>query len=198
MNIGYARVSTEEQNLDLQIGALEAAGCDTIYEDRGISGAAAYRPGLADALARAGEDDVLVVWKLDRLGRSLPHLVEVINGLREAGVGFRSLQEQIDTTSAGGRFYLHILAALAEFERELIGERTKAGMESAKRRGKHVGRPRKLTTQQVMHARELVDCGKETRAAVAALFGVDVATLRRALAEGASRRSARRASPTET
>ncbi len=89
MNIGYARVSTEEQNLDLQIGALEAAGCDTIYEDRGISGAAAYRPGLADALARAGEGDVLVVWKLDRLGRSLPHLVEVINGLREAGVGLR-------------------------------------------------------------------------------------------------------------
>lgn len=181
MNIGYARVSTEEQNLDLQRQALEAAGCEKIYEDHGISGAAIERPGLANALAAAESGDVLVVWKLDRLGRSLPHLVEVINGLRDAGIGFRSLQEQIDTTSAGGRFYLHILAALAEFERELISERTKAGMAAARRRGKHIGRPRKLTAQQVTHARELIDSGTETRAAVAALFGVDVATLRRAL-----------------
>ncbi len=105
MNIGYARVSTEDQNLDLQRQALEAAGCEKVYEDHGVSGAAIERPGLTRALAGAQSGDVLVVWKLDRLGRSLPHLVEVINGLREAGVGFRSLQEQIDTTSAGGRFY---------------------------------------------------------------------------------------------
>ena len=124
---------------------------------------------------------MLVVWRLDRLGRSLPHLVEVINGLRKAGVGFRSLQEQIDTTSAGGRFYFHMLAALAEFERELISERTRAGMAAAKRNGKHIGRHRKLTAQQVTHARELIDGGKETRGSVAALFKVDVATLRRAL-----------------
>ena len=181
MNIGYARVSTEEQNLDLQRQALEAAGCEKIHEDHGVSGAAIERPGLTRALAAAQSGDVLVVWKLDHLGRSLPHLVEVINGLREAGVGFRSLQEQIDTTSAGGRFYLHILAALAEFEREMISERTRAGMASARRRGKHIGRPRKLSAQQVTHARELIDSGLETRAAVAALFGVDVATLRRAL-----------------
>ncbi|GAB4228042.1 MAG: hypothetical protein Kow0032_07890 [Methyloligellaceae bacterium] len=146
MDIGYARVSTEEQNLDLQLQALEAAGCENIFEDQGISGAAAERPGLAGALSAAQSGDVVVVWKLDRLERCLPHLVETINGLRVAGVGFRSLQEQIDTTSAGGRFYLHILAALAEFERELIAS------------------------------------GK-VRAEVAALFEVDVATLRRALRE---------------
>lgn len=181
---GYARVSTEEQNLDLQIQALDAADCETIYENHGVSGSAVERPGLTRALATAQSGDVLVVWKLDRLGRSLPHLVEVINGLREAGIGFRSLQEQIDTTSAGGRFYFHMLAALAEFEREMISERTKAGMASARRRGKHIGRPRKLSAQQVAHARELIDSGKETRAAAAALFGVDAATLRRALHRG--------------
>ena len=181
MKIGYARVSTEEQNLDLQLQALKAAGCDAIYEDHGISGSAAERPGLADARARAKPGDVLVVWRLDRLGRSLPHLIEAMNSLREAGIGFCSLQEQIDTTNAGGRFYFHMLAALAEFERELISERTRAGMAAARRRGKHIGRPRKLTAQQVTHARELLRSGKETRGSVAALFKVDVATLRRAL-----------------
>ncbi|MFB3119224.1 MAG: recombinase family protein [Stenotrophomonas maltophilia] len=131
--------------------------------------------------AGAGNGDVLVVWRLDRLGRSLIHLVEVINGLRDAGIGFRSLQEQIDTTSAGGRFYLHILAALAEFERELISERTRAGMEAARRNGQHLGRPRKLTPQQVTMARHMIESRKETRRAVADRFDVDVATLRRAL-----------------
>lgn len=183
MNIGYARVSTDDQNLDLQLHALKAAGCESIFEDHGLSGAAIDRPGLADALAAAREGDVLVVWKLDRLGRSLPHLVEVINGLRTSGVGFRSLQEQIDTTSAGGRFYFHMLAALAEFERELISERTRAGMESARRRGKHIGRPRKLTPDQLDQARAMVESGCETRAKIAAMFGVNVATLRRALRE---------------
>ena len=132
-------------------------------------------------LFAAGPGDVLVVWKLDRLGRSLPHLVEVINGLRESGIGFRSLQEQIDTTSAGGRFYLHILAALAEFERELISERTKAGMAAARRRGIHVGRPRKLSPQQIDEARALAESGTETLARIAARLKVDVTTLRRAL-----------------
>ena len=181
MKIGYARVSTEEQNLDLQRQALEAAGCDSIYEDHGISGSAVERPGLGRALAKAGPGDVLVVWRLDRLGRSLPHLIEVITALREAGIGFCSLQEQIDTTSAGGRFYFHMLAALAEFERELISERTKAGMAAARRNGKHIGRPRKLVPHQVARAHDLIESGKETRTAVAARFGVDVATLRRAL-----------------
>ena len=181
MNIGYARVSTDEQNLELQLHALKEAGCDSVFEDHGISGAAITRPGLTDALAVASQGDVIVVWKLDRLGRSLPHLVETINGLREREIGFRSLQEQIDTTCAGGRFYFHMLAALAEFERELISERTKAGMASARRRGKHIGRPRKLSPQQLDHARSMVESGRETRAAMAELFGVDVATLRRAM-----------------
>lgn len=184
MNIGYARVSTEEQNLDLQIQALEAAGCAKIFRDHGVSGAARERPGLARALKHVKDGDVLVVWKLDRLGRSLPHLVEVIDSMRQVGVGFRSLQEQIDTTSAGGRFYLHILASLAEFEREMISERTKAGMAAAKRNGKHVGRPRKLSDAQAEQARALIDSGRETRTGVAAMLGVDTATLRRALRHG--------------
>lgn len=181
MKVGYARVSTEEQNLDLQRAALRAAGCEVIFEDQGLSGAAADRRGLADALTCTGSGDVFTVWRLDRLGRSLPHLIEVINGLREIGAGFQSLSESIDTTSPGGRFYFHMLGALAEFERELIGERTRAGMESARRRGKHIGRPRKLQPHQVDHARELIESGMETQAGAAALFGVDVATLRRAL-----------------
>jgi len=180
MNIGYARVSTDEQNLELQRHALKEAGCDSVYQDHGVSGAAIERPSLTQALAHVGRGDVLVVWKLDRLGRSLPHLVETINGLRTSGVGFRSLQEQIDTTSAGGRFYFHMLASL-EFERELISERTRAGMASARRRGMHIGRPRKLKPQKIMHARAMVRSAKETRTAMAAMFGVDVATLRRAM-----------------
>nr|WP_040708342.1 recombinase family protein [Oceanibaculum indicum] len=181
MNIGYARVSTEDQNLDLQQHALQQAGCEVIFKDHGVSGALRDRPGLKKALRRATKGDVLVVWKLDRLGRSLPHLVETINGLRKRGVGFRSLQEQIDTTCAGGRFYFHMLAALAEFERELISERTRAGMDSARRRGKHVGRPFKLNPLQCDQARALIASGKHSRKVIAAHFGVSVTTLRRAL-----------------
>lgn len=181
MNIGYARVSTEEQNLDLQVQALEAAGCERIFSDHGVSGVACERPGLTDAIAYLKKGDILVVWKLDRLGRSLPHLVEVVDSLRQTEVGFRSLQEQIDTTSAGGRFYFHMLAALAEFERAMISERTRAGMAAARRNGKHVGRPRKLTESQVAKARELIASGKATRRAIAARFNVNKATLRRAL-----------------
>lgn len=181
MRIGYARVSTEEQNLDLQRQALEAAGCDKSYEDRGVSGAVVKRPALDRALASMREGDVLVVWKLDRLGRSLPHLIEVITDLREAGVGFCSLQEQIDTTSAGGRFYLHILAALAEFERELISERTRAGMEAARRRGVHLGRPPKLTPDQVAQARALITAKEMKRGEIAGMLGVSPKTLWRAL-----------------
>lgn len=181
MNIGYARVSTEEQNLDLQIHALKGAGCAVIHEDFGVSGATVRRPGLNKALRQVGRGDVLVVWKLDRLGRSLRHLVETIDRLREDGVGFRSLQEQIDTTSAGGRFYCHMLAALAEFERELISERTRAGMASAKRRGIHVGRPSKLTPEMLDQARAMIAAREKTKGEIAVLLGVDVSTLNRAL-----------------
>lgn len=181
MKIGYARVSTEEQNLALQKQTLRAAGCRVIVEDQGISGAEIARPGLSDALARIKKGDVLVVWRLDRLGRSLAHLIEIIDGIGKAGAGFASLTESIDTTTAGGRLVFHMMGALAEFERGLIAERTRAGMKAAKRRGKHVGRPMKLTKQQINHARELISSGKESRGAVAELFGVDVKTLRRAL-----------------
>lgn len=181
MKIGYARVSTDEQNLDLQRHALEAAGCEVIYEDQGISGATADRPGLAAALARLEPGDVLVVWKLDRLGRSLTYLVQLLDGLGKKGVGFASLSEAIDTTTAGGRLVFHMMGALAEFERSLIAERTKAGMAAAKHRGQHVGRPRKLSAQQLAQARALLASGAETRAAVASLLGVDEKTLRRAL-----------------
>ena len=180
MKIGYARVSTDEQNLDLQHQALEAAGCEVVYADK-VSGAVTERPQLAAALSRVGPGDVLVVWKLDRLGRSLVHLIGMIDGLGKAGAGFQSLSESIDTTTAGGRLIFHVMGALAEFERSLIGERTSAGMKAAKRRGKHVGRPAKLTAHQLAHARTLIEAGQETRAGVAELFGVDVATLRRAL-----------------
>ncbi len=181
MKIGYARVSTDEQNLDLQRAALEAAGCEKVFEDWGVSGADFARPGLAAALAALGPGDVLAVWKLDRLGRSLGQLITMIDRLGKSGAGFQSLSEAIDTTTAGGRLVFHVMGALAEFERSLIGERTKAGMHAAKRRGKAVGRPRKLTAHQLDHARGLLTAGKETRAGVAELFGVDVATLRRAL-----------------
>jgi len=181
VRIGYARVSTEEQNLDLQKQALKAAGCKVIIEDQGISGGQVMRPGLAEALGRLKKGDVLVVWRLDRLGRSLAHLIEIIDGIGKAGVGFASVTEAIDTTTAGGRLVFHMMGALAEFERGLIAERTTAGMKAAKRRGKHVGRPRKLTRPQVQHAKELIASGKESRGAVAELFGVDVKTLRRAL-----------------
>lgn len=184
MKIGYARVSTEDQHLDLQHAALTAAGCERVFEDQGLSGVAITRPGLESALAALGTGDVLVVWKLDRLGRSLAQLIGLIDELGKRGVGFQSLSETIDTTTAGGRLIFHVMGALAEFERALIGERTRAGMQAAKRRGKAVGRPRKLNVNHLAHARDLIDSGKETRAGVAKLFSVDVATLRRALERG--------------
>ena len=117
MRIGYARVSTEEQNLDLQKQALKAAGCKVIIEDQGISGGQVMRPGLAEALGRLKKGDVLVVWRLDRLGRSLAHLIEIIDGIGKAEAGFASVTEAIDTTTAGGRLVFHMMGALAEFER---------------------------------------------------------------------------------
>jgi DNA invertase Pin-like site-specific DNA recombinase len=184
MRFGYARVSTDDQNLDLQRQALEAAVCDRIFEDQDFSGSDRDRPGLASVLGALGPGDVLVIWKLDRLGRSLGHLVELVDALKGRGIGLQVLTGQgaaVDTTRPEGRLVFGIFAALSEFERELIVERTREGMKAAKRRGKHVGRPRKLSPHQVAHARELIASGTETRAGVAALLGVDVATLRRAL-----------------
>lgn len=141
MLVGYARVSTTDQNLDLQKDALEAVGCKRIFTDT-ASGARAQRPGLAEALQHCRTGDTLVVWKLDRLGRSLPHLVETVRDLLTQGVGFKSLQESIDTTTSGGKFIFHVFASLAEFERDIIRERTHAGLSAARARGRKGGRPK--------------------------------------------------------
>ena len=190
MKIGYARVSTEDQNLDLQREALTAAGCEFIHEDRlssAVNGTG--RRGLVAALAGCGAGDVLVVWKLDRLGRSLFDLVELVETLRDKGAGLKALTGHgatIDTTTANGRLIFGIFAALAEFERELIRERTKAGMAAARRRGKHVGRPRALTDAQVQHAMAMVESGRQSVSGMAVLYGCDRKTVERALKRAGS------------
>ena len=181
MKIGYARVSTDEQNLHLQRDALKKAGCNKIVADKGVSGNSTKRDGLDRAIRQIKKGDVLVVWKLDRLGRSLRHLIELIETLREKGAGFQSLSDGINTTTAGGKLVFHIMGALAEFERSLIIERTKAGLAAAKRRGKYPGRPKSLTPQQLRHARKMLDRGDETTGSIAALFNVDRTTIWRAL-----------------
>ena len=138
MLIGYARVSTHDQNLDLQKDALQAAGCEKIFVDE-RSGAVATRPGLQHAMDALREGDVLVVWRLDRLGRSLRNLIELVGQLDETKIGFRSLQEAMDTSTSGGKLIFHVFGALAEFERNLIRDRTQAGLSAARARGKTGG-----------------------------------------------------------
>lgn len=179
MKIGYARVSTEDQKLDLQTQALKKAECEVILKDH-ASGVRADRRGLDRALAKLGKGDVLVVWRLDRLGRSLSHLIEVLRGIEAKGAGFISLTENIDTTSAGGRLVFHMMGALAEFERGLIVERTQAGLAAAKAKGTKLGRKPKLTAQQAKHARQLLD-GGESASVVARSLGVGRATLYRSI-----------------
>lgn len=179
MKIGYARVSTDDQKLDLQTRALKAEGCDEILKDQ-ASGTQAKRPGLDKALAKIGAGDVLVVWRLDRLGRSLPHLIDTLRAIEAKGAGFKSLSEGIDTTTAGGRFVFHLFGALAEFERALIVERTQAGLAAAKAKGTRLGRKPKLTPQQARHARKLME-GGESASVVAGSLGVDRSTLYRTL-----------------
>ena len=154
MLIGYARVSTLDQNLDLQSDALNGAGCDEIYSDV-ASGAKDKRPGLDQALARLQSGDVFIVWKLDRLGRSMTHLVATVNELGARGVDFQSVQEKIDTTSPAGRFFFHVVAAMAEFERALISERTVAGLTAARARGRKGGAKPKLDAEQIHIMRRL-------------------------------------------
>lgn len=141
MQIGYARVSTTDQNLDLQQDALKNVGCEQIFTDK-ISGSKAERPGLQEALNHLREGDVLVVWKLDRLGRSIRHLIETVQSLQDRKIGFKSIQENIDTTTSGGKLVFHLFAALAEFERDIIRERTNAGLAAARARGRKGGRPK--------------------------------------------------------
>ena len=178
--LGYARVSTEDQQLDLQLDALRQAGCERLYQDVG-SGANFQRPGLEEVLAYARAGDVLVVWRLDRLGRSLGDLIDVVKKLEARDIGLRSLRESIDTTTSTGKLVFHIFGSLAEFERELIRERTMAGLAAARARGRLGGRPRKLTPHQVAMAEALMANRNNSPRQVAEALHVSKATLYRAL-----------------
>lgn len=179
MKFGYARVSTSDQNASLQRDALKAAGCGKIIVDQ-ISGAATKRPKLDKLVKSLNAGDVLTVWRLDRVGRSLPHLLTFVRELQDRDIGFQSLHETIDTTSANGKLMFHVFAALIEFERDLLIERTQAGLEAARKRGVRIGRPPALTPVQTKHARTLINAG-ERPAAVARSLGVNRSTLYRAL-----------------
>jgi DNA invertase Pin-like site-specific DNA recombinase len=182
MLIGYARVSTHEQTLNLQQDALQKAGCNKIFTDT-ASGAKAERKGLEEALTYVRKDDTLAVWRLDRLGRSLPHLISTMTDLEERGIGFKSLTESIDTTTSGGKLIFHIFGALAEFERNLIRERTQAGLTAARARGKKGGRPKVITIQKRSIAKELYDSGHPI-ADICKTLKISRATLYRALKSG--------------
>ncbi|MEQ8399687.1 MAG: recombinase family protein [Roseitalea porphyridii] len=179
--IGYVRVSDRDQTEDLQIDALRLAGCDAIYGDHGVSGSVTKRLGLTEMLDGLVAGDTLVVWKLDRLGRSTIHLLQMLDDLRQRGVDFVAVTQGIDTTTAVGRMLYGQLAVFAEFEREQIHERTRAGMEAARKRGKHIGRPRKLTAGQIAHARARLADRQSTITAMAKSYGVAPLTLSRAL-----------------
>ena len=161
--IGYARVSTVDQHLDLQRNALRLAGCNRIFEDHGVSGSNEQRGGLSSMLKALRRGDILVVWRLDRLGRSIIHLISMVESLKRRGIGFVSLTESIDTSSAGGQLIFHILAALAEFEKSLIRERTITGIAAAKARGKLPGRRLALTEVQCMEIRATLNSGVSLR-----------------------------------
>lgn len=175
--IGYARVSTRDQNLDLQLAALNSAGCDRIFEDT-MSGTKAGRPGLAKALEALREGDTLIVWKLDRLGRSVKGLLNFAGGLNERGIGFVSLTDSIDTTTASGRFFFNVMASLTQMERELMVERTQAGLQAAREQGRVGGRKRVMTEAKIRSARKLLSQGTPPKE-VAASLGVSVPTLYR-------------------
>lgn len=176
MLIGYARVSTQDQNSALQVDALTAAGCEKLFIET-VSGTAAERPRLRAALRAARKGDAIVVWKLDRLARSFTHLLETVASLDRRGIGFISLTENIDTVTAGGRLVLHIFGALAEFERAIIHERTMAGLEAARARGRVGGRPPKLSDTDIERARALLRDTDLSVPNVARAMGVSVSTL---------------------
>jgi DNA invertase Pin-like site-specific DNA recombinase len=178
MLIGYARVSTLDQTLDLQRDALTAAGCEHIYTDI-VSGSVTDRPGLSEALSHLRAGDTLVVWRLDRLGRSLAQLIDTIRDLQERGIGFRSLQEQIDTTTSGGKLIFHVFGALAEFERDLIRERTHAGLTAARKRGRLFGRPKVLSPKKVAQLRTLAKDDRTTVGEICQTLGISRATFYR-------------------
>jgi DNA invertase Pin-like site-specific DNA recombinase len=176
MLIGYARVSTQDQNPQLQLDALKATGCDKVYEEK-ASGAKRDRPQLAEALKFMRSGDTLVVWKLDRLARSLKQLIETVEDLEQRQIGLRSLTENIDTTTPGGKLVFHLFGALAEFERSIIRERTVAGLASARARGRVGGRPRALSEADVAKAKAMLRDPKITAQDVAHTLGVSLSTL---------------------
>lgn len=190
MLIGYARVSTDDQRLDLQHDALRAAGSEKIFDETN-SGTAACLPARNDAIAYARPSDVIVVWRLDRLGRSLRDLVAVVHALAARGIGLRSLHEALDTTTPAGKLVFHIFASLAEFEAEVIRQRTRAGLAAARDRGAKLGRPRALGEEQIEMARTMLTNPKLSARQVATQLGVHRATLYRSLATTSSAQAAR-------
>lgn len=179
MKIGYARVSTIDQNPNAQRDALKTAGCEKVVTEK-VSGASVKRPKLEKLLRSLNAGDVLTVWRLDRVGRSLPHLLDVVSDLKARDVGFQSLNETIDTTTANGELIFYLFASMAQFERSLIVERTQAGLAAAKRRGARLGRRPALKTAQIKHARKLIELG-ERPSTVAVSLGVNRSTLYRAI-----------------
>lgn len=177
MIIGYARVSTSDQNLSLQIEELKKYGAEKIFEDK-MSGSVKDRPGLSQAMEMLREGDTFIIWKLDRLGRSLKHLIEFVSQLNERGIHFKSITDSIDTSTVSGKFFFHIMAALAEMERELIKERTKAGLAAARLQGRIGGRKRVMTESKLKAARKLLKAGELPRD-VARDLNISLATLYR-------------------
>jgi DNA invertase Pin-like site-specific DNA recombinase len=182
MLIGYARVSTQDQNENLQIDALKQAGCEKIYSDHGVSGSKASRPELDKALADLRKGDTLIVWRLDRLGRNIQHLIQAVEDLDDRGVQFRSLNESIDTAGASGRLVFNIFCSMAQFERDLIRERTNAGLAAARARGRNGGRPKALSEAQVTTARTLYDAKVLPVKAICEQVGCSRATFYREVA----------------
>lgn len=177
MRIGYARVSTEVQDLALQTRALEQTQCERVFTDK-VSGSRADRPGLKEAFSHLREGDTLVVWKLDRLGRGVKGLIDLVTDLESRKIHFQSLTDQIDTSTPAGRFFFHVMASLAQMERELVVERTQAGLAAARQRGRVGGRKRRMTVVKVEAARKLFESGTQPKD-IAKNLGVSVPTLYR-------------------
>lgn len=194
MLIGYERVSTDDQNLNLQHDALNEAGCDRIFSDK-MSGANAERPGLKQAFDFCREGDTLVVWRLDRLGRSLKDLIALVEELESQKIGFRSLQESIDTTTSGGKLIFHLFGALAEFERNLIRERTQAGLQAARTRGRKGGRQQKLTPQEIEIGKSLAGDPKRSVSSICKHLGISRPTYYRYIAPAVKSASVPKVAP---